>query len=203
MANSVRPGLERRLRREVSGEVAFDRFARGRYATDASHYQMMPLGVVVPRTMDEAVRALAVAREEGIAVTPRGAGTSQSGQAINSGLVIDGSKYLNRLVSLDVAARRCVVEPGIVLDELNRRLEPHGLWFPVDVSTASRATIGGMAGNNSCGGRSLRYGTMRDNVIAIDAVLPDGVAMHFGEITAGASNAAAASREGRLAAKLL
>ena len=185
MAKSVRPGLERRLRREVSGDIAFDRFSRGRYATDASHYQMMPLGVVVPKTMEDAVRALDVARAEGVAVTPRGGGTSQSGQAINSGLVIDGSKYLTRLLSVDVEARRCVVEPGIVLDELNRRLRPHGLWFPVDVSTASRATIGGMAGNNSCGGRSLRYGTMRDNVHSIDAVLPDGEQMHFGPVAAG------------------
>ena len=203
MANSVRPGLERRLRREVSGEVAFDRFARGRYATDASHYQMMPLGVVVPKTMDDAVRALAVAREEGIAVTPRGAGTSQSGQAINSGLVIDGSKYLNRLLSLDVAARRCMVEPGIVLDELNRLLKPHGLWFPVDVSTASRATIGGMAGNNSCGGRSLRYGTMRDNVVSIDAVLADGERMHFGPVAAGSAQASADAKGAELIGRLL
>jgi FAD/FMN-containing dehydrogenase/Fe-S oxidoreductase len=203
MAVSVRPGLERRLRREVSGEVLFDRFSRGRYATDASHYQMMPLGVVVPRTMHEAVRALAVAREEGVPVTARGAGTSQSGQAINEGLVIDGSKHLTRLVSLDADARRCVVEPGIVLDELNRRLKPHGLWFPVDVSTASRATIGGMAGNNSCGGRSLRYGTMRDNVLSIDAVLPNGEAMHFGVVAAGRGNDGAVSPQDKLFEKLL
>ncbi|MBV9740958.1 MAG: FAD-binding oxidoreductase, partial [Hyphomicrobiales bacterium] len=204
MAHTVRPGLERRLRREVpASEVMFDRFSRGRYATDASHYLMMPLGVVVPRTMDEAVRALAVAREEGVAVTPRGAGTSQSGQAINSGLVIDGSKYLNRLVSLDVAERRCVVEPGIVLDELNRMLKPHGLWFPVDVSTASRATIGGMAGNNSCGGRSLRYGTMRDNVLSIDAVMADGTKARFGQVAAGLSNLPAASPLRPLARSLL
>ncbi len=203
MAVSVRPGFERRLRREVSGEVAFDRFSRGRYATDASHYQMMPLGVVVPRTMDDAVRALAVAREEGVAVTPRGAGTSQSGQAINSGLVLDGSKYLNRLLSFDAAARRCVVEPGIVLDELNRLLKPHGLWFPVDVSTASRATIGGMAGNNSCGGRSLRYGTMRDNVVAIDAVLPNGEPMHFGPVAAGSAQAGRDAPGAELIGRLL
>ena len=140
MAESLRPGLERRLRREITGEVMFDRFSRGRYATDASHYQMLPLGVVVPRSMDEARAALGAARDENVPVTPRGGGTSQSGQAINAGLVIDGSKHLTRLVSLDVEGRRCVVEPGIVLDELNRQLKPHGLWFPVDVSTASRAT---------------------------------------------------------------
>jgi FAD/FMN-containing dehydrogenase/Fe-S oxidoreductase len=182
MAARLTPGLERRLKAEVSGDVWFDRFNRGRYATDASFYQIMPLGVVVPRTTEEAERAIALARAEGIPVTPRGGGTSQCGQTINDSLVIDGSKHLNRILELDVAHRRCVVEPGIVLDDLNRALKKHGLWFPVDVSTASRATIGGMAGNNSCGGRSLRYGTMRDNVLSIDAMLADGAKAHFGAI---------------------
>ena len=89
---------------------------------------------------------------------PRGGGTSQCGQTVNHAVVIDNTKHLNRILSLDVAAQRCVVEPGIVLDDLNRQLKPHGLWFPVDVSTSSRATIGGMAGNNSCGGRSSDMG---------------------------------------------
>src|ERR1044072_1709670 len=151
--------LERRLRSEVTGEVLFDRFSRGRYATDASFYQIVPFGVVVPRTMDEDLRALAISGEEGRIVTPRGGGTSQCGQTVNEGIVVDFSKNLNRILSLDVENRTCVVEPGIVLDDLNRQLKKHGLWFPVDVSTASRATIGGMAGNNSCGGRSLGYGT--------------------------------------------
>lgn len=182
MPATIRPALERRLKRVIAGDVLFDRFSRGRYATDASHYQIMPSGVVVPKTMEDAIAALAIAREEGVPVTPRGGGTSQSGQAINRGLVIDNSKHLRRILSLDVERRRCVVEPGIVLDDLNRQLRRHGLWFPVDVSTASRATIGGMVGNNSCGGRSLRYGTTRSNVIAIDAVLADGAAMRFAEL---------------------
>ncbi|MCB4768130.1 FAD-binding protein [Ancylobacter sp. Lp-2] len=182
MAARLAPGLERRLKAEMSGDVWFDRFNRGRYATDASFYQIMPLGVVVPRSVEEAERAIALARAEGIPVTARGGGTSQCGQTINESLIVDGSKHLNRILDLDVAGRRCVVEPGIVLDDLNRALKPHGLWFPVDVSTASRATIGGMAGNNSCGGRSLRYGTMRDNVLSIDAVLADGTPGHFGPV---------------------
>lgn len=185
---SLKPGLERRLRREVTGDVLFDRFARGRYATDASHYQIMPVGVVVPRSVAEAERAIALAREEGVSVLPRGGGTSQCGQTVNESLVVDCSRHLNRVLELDVDNRRCVVEPGIVLDDLNRKLKRHGLWFPVDVSTASRATIGGMAGNNSCGGRSLRYGTMRDNVLSMDAVLADGTPAHFGP--AGASDLA-------------
>src|ERR1700688_5070917 len=142
----------------------------------------MPFGVVVPRTMDEALRALAICRDAGRIVTPRGGGTSQCGQTINDGIVIDLSKHLNRLLSLDVANKTCVVEPGIVLDDLNRQLKKHGLWCPVDVSTASRATIGGMAGNNSCGGRSLRYGTMRDNTLSLDAALANGARLHFGEV---------------------
>jgi FAD/FMN-containing dehydrogenase/Fe-S oxidoreductase len=174
--------LEERLAREITGDVFFDRFNRGRYATDASFYQIMPAGVVVPRTMDEALRALAIAGDDGRIVTPRGGGTSQCGQTVNDGIVIDFSKHLNRVISLDVENHSCVVEPGIVLDDLNRQLKKHGLWFPVDVSTASRATIGGMAGNNSCGGRSLRYGTMRDNTLSMQAALAGGRLLRFGEV---------------------
>src|SRR5215813_1153219 len=182
MPDHAPPPLQAKLAREISGEVLFDRFNRGRYATDASFYQIMPAGVVVPRTMDEALRALAIARDDGRIVTPRGGGTSQCGQTVNDGIVVDLSKYLNRILSLDVENRTCVVEPGIVLDDLNRQLKKHGLWFPVDVSTASRATIGGMAGNNSCGTRSIRYGIMRDNVLAIDAILADGTEARFAEV---------------------
>src|SRR3954466_16264043 len=171
-----------RLQQAVSGGVRFDVFTRGRYATDASFYQIMPLGVVDPRTTEEALAALAIARDEGVPVTARGGGTSQCGQTVNRGLIVDTSKHLNRILSLDVEKRTCLVEPGIVLDDLNRQLKPHGLWFPVDVSTASRATIGGMAGNNSCGGRSLRYGTMRDNTLSMRAALADGTLLDFGPV---------------------
>ncbi len=178
--------LTRRLRDSVEGEVMDDVFSRGRYATDASIYQIMPRAVVVPRTSGDVKNVIALARDEGVPVLPRGGGTSQCGQTVNDAIVIDASKHLNGLLKLDVEARTCVVQPGMVLDELNRRLKPHGLWFPVDVSTASRATIGGMAANNSCGGRSLRYGMMRDNVLAIDAFLADGTEARFAEAgTAG------------------
>jgi FAD/FMN-containing dehydrogenase/Fe-S oxidoreductase len=182
MSNPGLPRLEQRLRSSTTGDVFFDPFNRGRYATDASFYQIMPAGVVVPRSIDEALRALAICRDAGRIVTPHGGGTSQCGQTVNDGIVIDLSKHLNRIISLNVENRSCVVEPGIVLDDLNRQLRKHGLWFPVDVSTASRATIGGMAGNNSCGGRSLRYGTMRDNTRSMDAALADGTLLHFGEV---------------------
>ncbi|HKY86018.1 MAG TPA: FAD-binding and (Fe-S)-binding domain-containing protein, partial [Pseudorhodoplanes sp.] len=176
------PGLERRLKKAITGEVRFDRFTRGRYATDASHYQMTPLGVATPRTIEEADEAIAIAKDEHVSVLPRGGGTSQCGQTVNHSLVLDCSKYLNRILELDVEGARCVVEPGIVLDDLNRALKPHGLWFPVDISTASRATIGGMTGNNSCGGRSLRYGNTRENVLSVDAILADGSRAHFGPV---------------------
>src|SRR6188508_1376029 len=202
-ATQLLPGLERKLKAEITGDVMFDRFSRGRYATDASHYQIMPLGVVAPRTVAEAERALALAREEGVSVLPRGGGTSQSGQTVNQSLVIDCSKYLTKIYEIDVGERRCTVEPGIVLDDLNRKLKPYGLWFPVDVSTASRATIGGMTANNSCGGRSLRYGTMRDNVRSVDAVLADGTKAHFGPVNAGLSNLPEGSRVRPLARTLL
>src|SRR6202795_2973157 len=110
------PRLEARLRSNTTGDVFFDAFNRGRYATDASFYQILPLGVVVPRTVDEALRTLAIVRDEGLVVTPRGGGTSQCGQTVNEGIVVDFSKHLNRIISLDVDNRSCVVEPGIVLD---------------------------------------------------------------------------------------
>ncbi len=176
------PGLERRLRREISGDVMFDAFSRGRYATDASIYQMMPVGVVVPGTIDDVRACISAARDENMSILARGGGTSQCGQTVNHSIVVDTSKHLNRILELDVENKRCRVEPGIVLDDLNRALKPHGLWFPVDVSTASRATIGGMAGNNSCGGRSIRYGTMRDNVLSIDAILADGTSQRLGPL---------------------
>jgi FAD/FMN-containing dehydrogenase/Fe-S oxidoreductase len=174
--------LAERLGAELEGEVLFDRFSRGRYSTDASHYQIEPVGVVVPKTDEDVRAAMSIAREEGVPLLPRGGATSQSGQTVGRALVMDFSRHLNRLISVDPEARTCIVEPGIVLDELNRQLRSTGLWFPVDVSTSSRATIGGMTGNNSCGTRSIRYGIMRDNVIAIDALLPDGTEARFGEV---------------------
>src|SRR6266702_1534908 len=203
MAETVVPGLERRLKTQLLGDVRFDAFTRGRYATDASHYQIMPIGVVAPHSIKEAEHALALARAEAVSVLPRGAGTSQAGQAVNSSLVIDCSKYLDHLVELDVSGKRCLVEPGIVLDELNRRLKPHGLWFPVDISTASRATIGGMVGNNSCGARSLRYGNTRENVLSIDALLADGTSAHFGPAAPDLSDLPAGSPLRPLARDLL
>jgi FAD/FMN-containing dehydrogenase len=187
--NSPRsPRLEARLRRETQGEVLFDAFSRGRYATDASIYQIEPLGVVVPRSREDAATAIAIAREEGVPVLPRGAGTSQCGQTVARALVIDCSKHLDRVISVDVERRGARVEPGVVLDRLNRLLRKDRLFFPVDPSTASRATIGGMTANNSCGSRSLRYGNMVHNVRGIDALLADGTVGWFGEVPGNFDN---------------
>ncbi len=174
------PELSERLSAAIEGEVLFDRFSRGRYATDASIYQIFPLGVVVPRRFSDVEATLEIAREAGVPVLPRGGGTSQCGQTVNQAIVIDLSKHLNRLLEVDREAGLATVEPGMVLDQLNAALRPQGLWFPVDVSTSSRATIGGMAANNSCGSRSIRYGTMRNNVEALDCLLADGSRVRFG-----------------------
>ena len=175
--------IARLLDQEIEGEVLFDKFSRGRYSTDASIYQIEPLGVVVPKTENDISVTFEVAKKYGLPVLPRGGGSSQCGQTVGESIVIDTSKYLNKILDFDLNNKMVWVEPGIVLDSLNSFLKPHNLWFPVDVSTSSRATIGGMAGNNSCGARSIRYGTMRDNVRSIEAILADGRSMRFGPIT--------------------
>ena len=175
------PALAARLRREIEGEVLFDPADRGRYSTDASIYQIEPLGVVVPRNAEDVARAIAICREAGAPVLPRGAGTSQCGQTVGEAVVIDTGKYLDRVIRLDEESRRVEVQPGVVLDRLNAWLAPKGLFFPVDVSPSNRATIGGMTGNNSCGARSIRYGNMVHNVHSIDAILADGNTIRFGE----------------------
>src|SRR6267378_1769029 len=185
-----RPGdsaLAARLRREIEGEVLFDPASRGRYLTDASIYPIDPVGAVVPKTERDAKIALRIAGEEGVPVLPRGAGSSQCGQTVGAALVIDHSKFLDTIVSFDKEAATAVVQPGVVLDGLNAQLRRHGLWFPVDVSTSAQATLGGMAGNNSCGSRSIRYGNMVHNVLGIDALLADGSEHHFGVVPADIS----------------
>src|SRR4051794_23846953 len=180
--NVMGSALESRLRRELRGEVLFDAFTRGRYSTDASIYQIEPIGVVVPKDKEDIAAALQIAREEGVPVLPRGGGTSQCGQTVGRALVLDCSKYMQDVVALDPEARRVRVQPGVVMERLNQRLRQHKLWFPVDVSTGDRATIGGMTANNSCGARSIRYGNMVHNVRAIDAILADGTEARFAEV---------------------
>ena len=172
--------LAKRLKQETSGEVMTDIASRGRYATDASIYQAMPVAVFIPKTAEDIATAIQIAADLGIPVLPRGGGTSQCGQTTGTSLVIDNTKYFRKLLHTDPAKATAVVEPGIVLDHLNAALKPHGLWYPVDVSTGGQATIGGMAGNNSCGSRSIAYGNMVHNVLGIDAWLSNGQVASFG-----------------------
>ena len=188
------PALAARLARAIEGEVRFGAFDRARYSTDASIYQVEPMGVVIPKTDADVEAALAIARDAGVPVVARGGGTSQAGQTIGSGLVIDFSKHLNRMLELDVGQRTVWVEPGLVLDRLNRLLKAHGLFFPVDISTSSRATLGGMAANNACGARSIRYGIMVDNLLAIDALMADGEAVQFAEVPGNLEGVAGSPR---------
>lgn len=182
--SAVDSPLKRQLDKAIEGDVLFDAFSRGRYATDASIYQMMPIGVVIPKSITDIEAAMDIAREQGIPLLPRGGGTSQCGQAINETLVLDMSQHINAIIDIDPNKMTAKVEPGLVLDHLNAALKSHNLWYPVDVSTSSRATIGGMTANNSCGARSIRYGTSRDNVIAIDAILANGMRARFADIPA-------------------
>ncbi len=175
--------LAAKLAREIEGDVLFDAFSRGRYATDASIYQVDPVGVVIPRTDRDAETAFRIAMDEGVPVMPRGGGTSQCGQTVGAALVIDFSRHLNQVLEFDREARTVWVQPGIVLDHLNAWLKPHGLWYPVDVSTSAQATIGGMTGNNSCGSRSICYGNMVDNVLAVEAITAAGDAFTFDQST--------------------
>ena len=159
--------------------MLFDDFSRGLYSTDASIYQIIPAGVLVPKSADDISTAFQIAREEGLSITARGGGTSQCGQTVGEGLIIDASKNLNRILEIDHEKGEARVEPGLVLDQLNAQLKRHGLFFPVDVSTSSRATLGGMTGNNSCGARSIRYGKMVDNVLGVEALLQNLSLIHI------------------------
>ncbi len=178
------PALCARLTRELEGEVLFDAFSRGRYSTDASIYQIEPIGVVVPKRLEDVAAAIEIAGEFDVPVLPRGGGTSQCGQTVARALVVDTSKYLDRILRLDSEARAVTVQPGIVLDRLNAALKPAGLFFPIDPSTASRATLGGMVGNNSCGARSIRYGNTVHNVNAIEAIMATGETWRFAQVSA-------------------
>ncbi len=178
-SNEVAGRLAARLAAETRGEVLFSPADRGRYATDASIYQVVPVGVFVPRSTDDIALAIDICRDLGVPIVPRGGGTSQCGQTVGAGLVIDCSKHVRRVLDVDVAARTAVVEPGLVLDHLNAELKPHGLWYPVDVSTSAQATLGGMAGNNSCGSRSIAWGNMVHNVRGAQAWLADGTLLDW------------------------
>lgn len=176
--------LKFELDRAIDGEVRFDKVSRALYSTDASVYQIEPLGVVIPRSAEAVARAVAIAARFGVPITPRGGGTSQAGQSIGAGLVLDTSKYLNRVLEINADERWARVEPGVVLDDLNLALRPHGLRFAPDVSSASRATVGGMMANNSSGARSVIYGKTIDHVREQHVILSDATMVHLRPLSA-------------------
>ena len=191
VSNEVAGRLAERLASQTQGEVLFSSADRGRYATDASIYQAMPVGVFVPRTSDDVKTALDICRDLRVPIVPRGGGTSQCGQTVGAGLVIDHAKHVRKILHVDAAERVVSVEPGLVLDHLNAALKPHGLWYPVDVSTSAQATLGGMAGNNSCGSRSIAYGNMVHNVIGANVWRSDGTLLELGRYDSATGSARA------------
>ncbi|HEY1859637.1 MAG TPA: FAD-binding oxidoreductase, partial [Gemmataceae bacterium] len=175
--------LGRHLRKHIEGEVRFDLIARKLYSTDASIYEIEPLGVVIPKTVADLVATVQVAAEARVPLTARGGGTSLSGQSIGAGIVVDCSKYLNGILEFDPAHRTARVQPGVILDQLNRAAAHHGLQFGPDVATASRANLGGMIGNNSAGARSIVYGKTSDHVRRLSVILSDGGRAEFSPVS--------------------
>jgi len=192
--------LQRALGQRVDGEVRFDAGSRGAYSTDASNYRQVPIGVVVPRTVEGGVEAVAACREHGAPVVSRGGGTSLAGQACNVAVVIDWSKYCHRVVSVDAEAKTCVVEPGIVLDELNGHLSSYGLMFGPRPATHDHCTLGGMISNNSCGATAQAYGKTVDNVVRLEVLTYDGERFWAGPASDDeyAAIAAAGGRRGEI-----
>src|SRR5271170_2051370 len=172
--------LEQELRREVRGEVRFDRGSRAMYSTDGSNYRQVPIGLVVPRDADDVVAAMAACRKYGAPVLARGGGTSLAGQCCNVAVVFDFTKYMNRILELDPKQGFARVQPGVVLDTLRNQAEIYKLTFAPDPSTHNRCTIGGMIGNNSCGTHSLLGGKTVDNVEELRILLYDGTEMTVG-----------------------
>ena len=197
--------LESHLRNIVEGEVRFDVGTRAAYATDASNYRQVPVGVVIPRHEGDVIAALSIARENSMPILARGGGTSLAGQACNAALVLDFSKYMNRVLAIEPDARVAHVEPGVVQSHLNSALAPHGLFFAPDPSTKDRCTVGGMIGNNSCGAHSAAYGKTVDNVEALEVILYDGTQLSLmgsiDDVQLGAA-IARGGREGQLYSRL-
>src|SRR5499426_831161 len=175
--------LHEALRSRISGEVRFDRASRLMYSTDASIYEIEPIGVVLPRTHEDVFAVMEIARDFKVPVLPRGAGTSLAGQTVGEAVVIDMSKYLNRVLEVNTEERWALVEPGVVQEQFNLHLRPMGFLFGPDTATANRATIGGMMGNNSAGSHSILYGKTIDHVLEMDVILASGEQRVFGNMT--------------------
>jgi len=173
--------LQKQLSKRIKGDVTFDDVTRGIYATDASIYQITPVAVVLPKDRSDVIAVVEEAAEHQVSILPRGGGTSIGGQAVGSSIIIDFTKYMNRILDLDLDNRQVKVQPGIILDELNAALKKSGLHFAPDPATSNRATIGGTLGNNSSGTRSIIYGIARDHVVGMTVLLSDGTLLNLGE----------------------
>jgi FAD/FMN-containing dehydrogenase/Fe-S oxidoreductase len=200
-----REALELALRPRIQGEVRFDQYTRTLYSTDASNYMIEPLGVVLPRTVDDIQAAMDVAEKFGVSILPRGGGSSLAGQTVGRSLVIDTSKYMNQILDLNKEKKKVRVQPGMVLSTLNSKLKRHELMFGPDPSSGDRATIGGVVGNNSAGAHSILYGMTKDHVVSAQTILSDGTPITFRELTLDEwkFKASLDSREGRLYRDLL
>ena len=183
MEESILEQFELEIRQGVKGEVSFDDYTLGIYATDASTFQIMPVALVLPLDDEDVISAVKAARKFNVSIVPRGGGTSLGGQAAGPSLIIDFTKYMNRVLEVNVKERWVRVQPGIVLDELNAFLNKHGLHFAPDPATSSRATVGGMIGNNSSGTKSLIYGITRDHILETKTLLSDGNILNFKELS--------------------
>src|SRR5580698_4629482 len=168
------------LTMSVEGEVRFDRGSIAVYSHDASNYRQVPIGVVIPRHEQDVIATVNLARAEKIPILARGGGTALGGQATSAALVLDFSKYMNRVLAIDASAKTATVQPGVIQSALNAQLAPHGLFFAPDPSTKDRCTIGGMIGNNSCGAHSAAYGKTVDNLDSMEVLLYDGTRMRVG-----------------------
>src|ERR671925_1893465 len=188
------------LTKRVEGDVHFDRYSRLLYSTDASMYQIEPIGIVVPRHKGDVQAVIEAANQFGVPVLPRGGGTSLAGQTVGHALVLDFSKYMKGVLEVNKEELWCRVQPGLVQDELNAHVRPMGLQFGPDTSTSNRATLGGMIGNNSAGAHSLTYGKTLDHVIELTVLLSDGSEVVLKELSADAleTKSKADSLEGQI-----
>jgi FAD/FMN-containing dehydrogenase len=183
MNEKKQKSFQAELKRNIRGGVHFDPVTRGVYATDASIYQLMPVCVVEPVDEEDVLKAVRTASKYGVSMLPRGGGTSLNGQGCGHSMIIDFTKHMSAILELNTGERWARVQPGIVLDVLNARLSKQGLQFAPDPATSSRATIGGMMGNNSAGTKSLLYGMTRDHVLSCRFLLADGTVLDFEEMT--------------------
>src|SRR5918993_3343265 len=197
--------LQDELQRRIAGEVRIDPVSRMLYSTDASNYQIDPVGVVIPASRDDVLATIEIAARHGVPLLPRGGGSSLSGQTVGTALVIDFSKALSRVLEIDLEGGIVTVEPGINIDALNRQLKPNGVMFGPDPASANRATAGGVVGNNSTGSHSILYGMTGDNVQAVKAATVDGAVLDLAPIApaAMAGRASIDDAKGRLFSQLL